>query len=113
MEEHSVYVCFEDGSEIFWDKENSTIQALDLARELEIELKAVLYIKNIVVNFIEEMKELLYAINADEELIKSIIRDGHQQALNEINFEPGRKLLLESKPVLREKIFEKTQDYVI
>ena len=105
--DNSLFICFQDGSEIYWGQENSTIEALDLARELEIELRAVSYLKKQISDFVKDMDELLYSINADESLLLSIIKDGHAQALDEIGQDKCRKLLLDRKPELKEKILGK------
>ena len=110
--ENCIYICFEDGSELYWGEEKGIIEALDLARELEIELKAVSYLKKSIMNFISEMTELLYSIGADENLISSIIEDGHNQAFEEIDNKNARILLLDTKPELKEAILKKTQHYI-
>jgi hypothetical protein len=112
--DHCVFICFKDGSEIFWGEEESTIDALNVARELEIELQAVSYLKKQIKDFIEDISELLYSIGADESLLASIVKDGHSQALNEINSKTHRKLLLDRKPSLKQVIMDKIEiQYVI
>jgi hypothetical protein len=96
-----------------WGLENSTLRAIEVARELEIELKGVLFVRNTVKDFFNEMSELLFAIDADEDLIYSIIRDGHQEALSQVKYDSKRKLLLDEKPELRRVILEKTENYII
>ena len=63
-------------------------------------------------NFISEMTELIYSIGADENLISSIIEDGHYQAFEEIENKKARILLLDTKPELKEAILKKTQHYI-
>ena len=110
--ENCIYICFEDGSELYWSEEKSTIEALDIARELEIELRAVSYLKTSIMDFIKEMTELLFAIGVDENLIASIIEDGHNQALREVDYKTARKLVLDSQPELKETILKKTEQYI-
>jgi hypothetical protein len=110
--ENCIIICFEDGTELFWGEENSTIEALDLARELEIELRAVSFLKTSIIDFMAEMTELLFAIGADEGLISSIIEDGHNQAYKELEYKNARNLVMDSKPELKATILKKTQQYI-
>ena len=111
--DNSLFICFQDGSEIYWGDENSTVEALDLARELEIELRAVSYLKKHISDFVKDMEELLFSINADESLLLSIIKDGHIQAFDEIGQDSCKKLLLDRKPLLKEEILEKINSLFI
>ena len=111
--DNSLFICFKDGSEIYWGDENSTIEALDLARELEIELRAVSYLKQQISDFVKDMEELLFSINADESLLLSIIKDGHIQAFNGIGQDTCKKLLLDRKPMLKDQIIEKITSFIV
>lgn len=72
-----VFIIMEEGFEIYGGEEKSYREAVRLAYELEVELKAVDYVKQHLLDFIEEMREYLTTKQIDERLIDSIIDDGH------------------------------------
>ena len=96
-----------DGSETTWGEEETTEEAKRIANELEIELKAINFIKWHIKNFITDMKKMLKTINADETLLTSIIRDGHNFAFKELDPNTPKRLNLDNKPKLKEIILEK------
>jgi hypothetical protein len=55
----AVVVLYKDGSETIWGEEPAPEQAQRLSKELEIELRAINYVKWHVRTFIQEMKGLL------------------------------------------------------
>ena len=104
-----VVICYKDGSETVWGDEESHIEALNLAHELEIELRAVNYIKRHIKGFIGEMMELLNSIDADENLLLSIIKDGHSFAFNELDASISKVLKLDSKLEVKKIVMEKLE----
>jgi len=73
VREKCVVICYVDGSETVWGEEKHLMDAWRVARELEIELRAINYIKWHVRRFIREMMELLFSIDADEKLLMRIL----------------------------------------
>ena len=105
--EKTVVICYFDGSETIWGEEESSEEASKIAHELEIELRAINYIKWHVRTFITDMKKMLEAIDADELLLMSIIRDGHEFAFKELDPNSSTTLKLDNKPKLKEIILGK------
>lgn len=81
---NEVIIQYEDGSQLVWGFEETVEDAKRIAQELEIELKAINYIKWHVKTFIRDLTTMLESIGATEELLASIIRDGHSFAFNEL-----------------------------
>lgn len=113
VRDNCIVICFIDGSETVWGEEASHIDALNIARELEIELRAINYIKWYVRSFIQEMVELLYSIDADETLLLSIIKDGHSIAFNNLDFSIIKALKMDSKPEIKQIVIEKLEAFYI
>ena len=112
--EKTVVICYSDGSEIIWGEEKTRKEAIKLARELEVELRAINYIKWHVRTFITNMTKLLDSIDADEALLRSIISDGHSFAFNELDRDSSRVLVLDSKSDLRNAVLKKLEElYVV
>lgn len=113
VRDNCVVICYKDGSETVWGDEETHIDALNLARELEIELRAVNYIKRHVRRFISEMMELLYSIEADESLLLSIVKDGHSFAFRELDPVAYKALKLDSKQEVKQEVMEKLDAFYI
>lgn len=103
-----------DGTETIWGEEKTEEEATKTAQELEIELQAINYIKWHVRTFITDMKKMFQTINADETLLISIIRDGHEFAFKELDPDSSKTLKLDNKPKLKEIILGKIDaSYVV
>ena len=102
-----------DGNETIWGEEKTIKEAIKIAQELEIELRAINYIKWHVRTFITDMKKILETIKADKTLLLSIIRDGHEFAFKELDPESPQTLRLDNKPNLKEIILGKLDDSYI
>lgn len=109
----TVVIRYRDGTETIWGNEKTTEEALKTAQELEIELRAINYIKWHVRNFITDMKKMLQSIKADETLLMTIIKDGHEFAFKELDPESPQTLKLNEKPRLKEIILGKIDDFYI
>jgi hypothetical protein len=87
----AVIVCFANGSELDWNVEKTSGAAKRVAKELEIELKAVKYVQWHVKNFIQDMKEYLSSLDIDENLLDSILMNAgsglRKQVLNKLDFD--------------------------
>jgi hypothetical protein len=110
-----VVVVFADGSEIVWGEEDNALEAKILATELEIELRAVNYVKWHVKTFIQDMKSLLKSLDIDEKLLESILRDGHSFASQELDQATIDSIIMNAKPGLRNKVFNKiySQNFIV
>jgi hypothetical protein len=102
-----VVIVFADGSETIWGEEESAKEANRLSKELEIELRAVNYVKWHVRTFIQEMKSLLKSLDIDENLLDSILMDGHAMARQEINKVTVDSIIMNAKRGLRNTVFDK------
>ena len=112
--EKTVVICYSDGSEIIWGEEKTRKEAIKLARELEIELRAINYIKWHVRTFIKNMIKLLDSIGADEALLRSIISDGHSFAFNELDRVSSRVLVLDTRSDIKQAVLKKLEElYVV
>jgi hypothetical protein len=109
VRDNCVVICYLDGTETIWGEEKSHLEALTVARELEIELRAINYIKAHIKKFINEMRELLFSVDADKGLLLSIIKDGHAFAFNELDHATFKALKLDSKPDVKQVIIEKLE----
>lgn len=96
-----------DGTETIWGEEKTLEEAKKLAQELQVELRAINYLKWHVRTFITDMKKMLHTINADEKLLLSIIKDGHEFAFKELEPDTSKTLRLDNKPKLKEIVLGK------
>lgn len=110
-----VVICYSDGSETEWGEEQSHSEALKIAQELEIELRAISYVKWHVRSFIQDMRELLSSLDIDEGLLDSILKDGHAFATAELEDSTVKAITLSARPDLRKKIYEKiySESYLV
>ena len=106
----TVVICYRDGSEIVWGDEKNHNDAQRLAREIEIELRAINYIKWHVRTFINSMIDILNSIDADEQLLNSIIKDGHLFAFNELDPDSSKALSLDTKPDIKKIVIRKLEE---
>ncbi len=112
----TVVICYMDGTETIWGEEKT--QRNDATKQhkknLRFELQAINYIKWDVRTFITDMKKMFQTINADETLLISIIRDGHEFAFKELDPDSSKTLKLDNKPKLKEIILGKIDaSYVV
>ena len=109
----TVVIRYRDGSETIWGEEKTIEEAIKIAHELEVELRAINYIKWHVRTFITDMKKMLKTIEANETLLMTIIRDGHEFAFKELDPESPHTLKLDDKPKLKEIILGKIDAFYI
>ena len=88
---------------------------LRIAKELEIELRAINYVKWHVKSFIQDMRELLSSLDIDEGLLDSILMDGHAFARAELRDATIKSITLSANPDLRKKVYEKiySESYLV
>ena len=110
-----VMIQFGNGSEILWGKEETTEEAIRIAKELEIELKAVKYVKWHVHNFIKDMKKYLNSLGIEEGLLNSILVDGHAFARKELNKNTLDSIIMSADRELRKQVFDNisSTDYIV
>ena len=106
-----VIIQYEDGSQLVWGYEETVEDAKRIAQELEIELKAINYIKWHIKNFFKDLTEILESIGADETLLASIIHDGHSFAFNELG--SAAFATIESRKELKEMVIKKLDNLYI
>jgi hypothetical protein len=102
-----IVVVFADGSETLWGEEESAEDAERLSMELEIELRAVNYVKWHVRTFIQDMKSLFKSLDIDENLLDSILIDGHSMARQEIKKVTLDSIIMNAKSGLRNTVLDK------
>lgn len=113
VKDRTVVICYLDGSEIVWGEEETRDEALRVAQEIEIELRAVQYVRCQVRTFINEMVKTLQSINADEKLLVSILRDGHSFAFKELDPSASKALSLDKRPDIKQVLIEKLEELYI
>jgi len=72
-----VVIVYDDSTEHTWGEEKTREEAVRVAHELEIELRAIQYVRWHVSTFVREMKEYLRGHGINESLLNSILIDGH------------------------------------
>ena len=114
-QDETVIVRFANGSELVWGQEASKEKAIQVAKELEIELKAVKYVQWHVKNFIQDMKEYLTSLDIDENLLVSILIDGHAQAREELKQLAVDSIIMGAEQGLRRQVLTKlhSDDYIV
>ena len=106
----SVFIRFSSGSEILWGVETTVEEAVNVARELEVELRAVKYVQWHVRSFIRGMKEYLGSLDIDESLLDSILIDGHAFARSDLNKGTVDSIILGAERGLRKLVLNNLGD---
>lgn len=102
----SVVVVFSKGNEILWGEEKTLEEATKIAKELEVELRAVKYVQAQVHDFITEMREYLASLDIDDKLLDSILIDGHAFARMQINSDTVNTIIMGAERGLRREVLE-------
>ena len=102
----SVVVVFSNGKEILWGEEKTLEEAARVAKELQVELRAVKYVQTMVHDFIMEMREYLASLDIDDGLLDSILIDGHEFARMQINRETVNTIIMGAERGLRKEILD-------
>ena len=84
--------------------ETSVEEAVNVARELEVELRAVKYVQWRVRSLIRDMKEYLGSLDIDEGLLDSILVDGHAFARSDLNKGTVDSIMLGAERGLRKLV---------
>ena len=102
----TVIVQFSTGKEIIWDHVETVEDANRIAKELEVELRAVKYVQSQVHSFITGMREYLASLDIDEGLLDSILIDGHAFARMDLNRDTVDTIIMGAERGLRKEILE-------
>ena len=79
-----IVIDFQNGEEMIWGEETSEELAVSLSIELDLELKAIEYVKMHVFNFITDIREALLRENISEDHLDQILVEGHLYAMKEL-----------------------------
>ena len=111
----SVVIQFSSGSEILWGVETTVDEAENVAKELEVELRAVKYVQWHVRSFIRDMKEYLGSLDIDEGLLDSILIDGHAFARSDLNKSTVDSIILGAESGLQRLVLDNlgSDDYIV
>jgi hypothetical protein len=71
---------------MIWGEEASKDLAISVSRELNLELKAIEYVKNHVQNFISDIRNSLIQEQIPEKHLEQILIEGHFSAMKELGF---------------------------
>ena len=102
----TVVVQFANGKEIIWDHEETREKAILIAKELEVELRAVKYVQSQVHGFITEMREYLASLDIEDGLLDSILIDGHAFARMDLKKDTVNTIIMGAERGLRKEILE-------
>lgn len=86
VEGSTIVITYENGDRMTWGEEASEFEAIRVATEMDLELKAIEYIQRHIVRFITEMKKVLARNNIPEEHLVEILVEGHWSAIKEMGF---------------------------
>jgi len=114
-EKETVVIHFSNDSTLLWGVEETIEEASRIAQELELELKAVKYVQWHVHYFVKDMKKQFESFGINEELLDSILIDGHTFARNELNKESVDPVIMGAERGLRKKVLEQiySNNYIV
>lgn len=102
-----IVIIYDDGSEQSWGEETSQEEAVRVAKELEIELRAIRYIQWHVHNFVHDMRQYLASQGISEDLLSSILVDGHGLAKTDLDEETVKSIFENASARVRHKVLRK------
>ena len=111
----TVVILFSNGNEMMWGTEKNEELAVKMAKELEVELRAVKYVQWHVHNFIRDMREYLGSLDIDEGLLDSILKDGHAYARDNLSKGTVDSIIMGAERGLRKLVIENlgSEKYII
>ena len=114
-QDKTVIVRFSNNTELVWGEETTKMEAEKVAKELEIELRAVKYVQWHVKNFIHDIKEMLSSLDLDEKLLESILIDGHVNARDELNNDTVDSIIMKAGRGIRLQVLAHlgSDDYIV
>ncbi len=81
-----IFIVYRDGGEMLWGEEASEELAVSASVEINLELKAIEYVKTHVFNFITDIRNALQRENISEDHLEQILFEGHLHAMGELGF---------------------------
>ncbi len=90
-----VRIFWEDGRIEYWGEENTDKEADEVAKEMQLELRACLYVKEKISKLISELEEDLESFDIPSIIINNAIQGGYFSTLSMMN--KLDELLLERK----------------
>ena len=77
-----IIIIGEDGDREIWDTEEDEMKAITIASTLELELKAIMYIKFHLASYLSKLSRDLKEFNIVEENIDDILYEGYKSLSN-------------------------------
>ncbi len=77
-----IIIIGEDGDREIWDTEEDEIKAIAIASNLELELKAIMYVKYHLANYLSKLSRDLKEFNIVEGNIDDILYEGYKSLSN-------------------------------
>lgn len=71
-----VFIVDEDGRESYWGQEESEVEATEVAQEIQLELRAIKYVKLSISRFISDLAEELIEFNIPPENLDKVMYEG-------------------------------------
>jgi len=71
-----VFIIEEDGRESYWSQEESEAEATEVANEIQLELRAIKYVRLSISKFISDLAEELIEFNIPTENLDKVIYEG-------------------------------------
>ena len=78
VHDDEIIIVGEDGDKEIWDVEEDQLKAYVIAEELELELKAILYVKYHLANYISKLANDLVQLNIQKGHINDIVYEGYK-----------------------------------
>jgi hypothetical protein len=97
-----IFIVYRNGEEMLWGEEESEELAVSVSVELNLELKAIEYVKIHVFNFINDIRNALIQKDIAEDHLEQILVEGHFYAMKELGFSHFTNM--------RERIFTKSKE---
>ena len=72
-----IVIISEDGEREIWDTEEDQLKAVVVANQLELELRAIMYVKYHLVNYLSKIARDLVQFNIQKEYVDDILYEGY------------------------------------
>jgi hypothetical protein len=72
-----IVIISEDGKREIWDTEKDQLKAVVVANQLELELRAIMYVKYHLVNYLSKISRDLVQFNIQKENVDDILYEGY------------------------------------
>ncbi len=81
-----IIITYRNGEKMSWGEEPSEELAVSVSIELDLELKAIEYVKMHVYNVINDVRDALLREKISEDHLEQILVEGHLYAMRELGF---------------------------